>query len=229
MDFGDEGHVDHEDTESEGGIRLEDEVATRTSARHENSAPSSSNDHPNEFIFHETDLKVPSTVDRTSAGTPLSTGSMEITVDCEYDLEAYLEEFSRLTRKGKFDAARDLYNSCPVDLRDHPEFVLDYVDTLLRQGDFKSLMKFATEKETFLEKQLSDCGLIPAYYPRSVFEIGKLRTIGYRNVGYLERGNLEDIKAGEVRSELVSNLETLDSLHVSPLYSLWTSECFVNL
>ncbi|KAF7944415.1 hypothetical protein EAE96_010811 [Botrytis aclada] len=127
--------------------------------------------------------------------TPGSTGSMEVTFDCEYDLEAYLEDFSRLTRKGRFDAAKDLVESCPSDLRDHPELVLDFVDTLL--------------------KQLSECGRIPGQYLRSVFELGRQRAFGY-----LSECEMKDVGADEVRLELLENFKELDSIQVQLLCNI---------
>ncbi|KAF7897951.1 uncharacterized protein EAF01_008917 [Botrytis porri] len=138
------------------------------------------------------------------AETPGSTGSMEVTFDCEYDLEAYLEDFSRLTRKGKFDAAKDLFESCPSDLKDHPEFVLDFVDTLLKQGAYETLVKFAKDKDSTLVKQLSDCGQIPSQYLRSVFELGKRRAFGY-----LLDGEMKNVETDEVQLKSLANLRTL--------------------
>ncbi|RAL60912.1 hypothetical protein DID88_010237 [Monilinia fructigena] len=102
--------------------------------------------------------------DADSIATPDSTGSMEVTFDVTYDLEAYLEEFSRLTRKGKFYAAIELFHACPPDLKNHPEFILDFVDTLLRQGAYKALVDFAVGEESGLMTRLSDCGVMPMYY-----------------------------------------------------------------
>lgn len=96
------------------------------------------------------------------AETSGSTGSMEVNFECRYDLEAYLEEFSHFTWKGKFDSAKDIFESCPSDLKDHPEFVLDFGDTLLKQGAYKTLVDFAADKESNLLKQLSDCGKVPS-------------------------------------------------------------------
>ncbi|KAM0135275.1 hypothetical protein ACHAO1_005161 [Botrytis cinerea] len=141
------------------------------------------------------------------AETPGSTGSMEVNFDCEYDLEAYLEDFSRLARKDKFDSAKDLFEFCPSDLKDHPEFVLDFVDTLLKQGAYKTLVGFAADKESSLLKQLSDCGKIPSQYLSSLFELGRQRAFGY-----LPDDKMKDVGADEVRSELLANFENLDSI-----------------
>ncbi|TEY37768.1 hypothetical protein BOTCAL_0510g00040 [Botryotinia calthae] len=149
------------------------------------------------------------------AETPSSTGSMEVTFDCEYDLEAYLEDFSRLTRKGKFDSAKDLFESCPSDLKDHPAFVLDFVDTLLKQGAYKTLVDFAADKESNLLKQLSDCGKVPSQYLCSVFELGRRRAFGY-----LPDGKMKDVGADEVRSELLANFESVDSIQVQLLCNI---------
>ncbi|KAF5871149.1 uncharacterized protein Bfra_007663 [Botrytis fragariae] len=149
------------------------------------------------------------------AETPGSTGSMEVTFDCEYDLEAYLEDFSRLTRKGKFDAAKDLFESCPSDLRDHPEFVLDFVDTLLKQGAYKTLVNFAADKESTLLKQLSDCGQIPSQYLLSVFELGRRRAFGY-----LPDSEAKDVGADKVQLELLAKFENLDSIQVQLLCNI---------
>ncbi|TGO12503.1 hypothetical protein BTUL_0087g00160 [Botrytis tulipae] len=141
-------------------------------------SPTKEDDTKSGFIFrNEKSLAAPISEREIAnfAETPGSTGSMEVTFDCEYDLETYLEDFSRLMRKGKFDAAKDLFQSCPSDLRDHPEFVLDFVDALLKQGAYKTLIDFAADKESILLQQLSDCGQIPIQYLRSVFELGRLR------------------------------------------------------
>ncbi|KAF7935370.1 uncharacterized protein EAE97_008277 [Botrytis byssoidea] len=149
------------------------------------------------------------------AETPGSTESMEVTFDCEYDLEAYLEDFSRLMRKGRFDAAIDLFKSCPSDLRDHPEFVLDFVDALLKQGAYKTLMDFAAGKESILLKQLSDCGQIPIQYLRSVFELGRQRAFRY-----LPDGDMKDAGADEAQLDLLTNFESLDSIQVQLLCNI---------
>ncbi|KAM0132684.1 hypothetical protein ACHAP3_006354 [Botrytis cinerea] len=149
------------------------------------------------------------------AETPGSTGSMEVNFDCEYDLEAYLEDFSRLARKGKFDSAKDLFEFCPSDLKDHPEFVLVFVDTLLKQGAYKTLVGFAADKESSLLKQLSDCGKIPSQYLSSLFELGRQRAFGY-----LPDDKMKDGGADEVRSELLANFENLDSIQVQLLSNI---------
>ncbi|TGO10828.1 hypothetical protein BPAE_0988g00010 [Botrytis paeoniae] len=149
------------------------------------------------------------------AETPGSTGIMEVTFDCEYDLEAYLEDFSRLTRKGKFDAAKDPFESCPSDLKDHPEFVLDFVDTLLKQGAYKTLVDFAADKESTLMKQLSDCGQVPNQYLRSVVELGRRCTFGY-----LLDSEMKDVGADQVELELLANFENLDSIQVQLLCNI---------
>ncbi|KAF7889175.1 hypothetical protein EAF00_009475 [Botryotinia globosa] len=146
---------------------------------------------------------------------PGSTESMEVTFDCEYDLEAYLEDFSRLMRKGKFDAAKNLFKSCPSDLRDHPEFVLDFVDALLKQGAYKTLIAFSADKESILLKQLSDCGQIPIQYLRSVFELGRQRAFGY-----LPDGDMKDAGADEAQLDLLKNFESLDSIQVQLLCNI---------
>lgn len=144
------------------------------------------------------------------AETPGSTGSMEVTFDCEYDLEAYLEDFSRLMRKGKFDAAKNLFESCPSDLRDHPEFVLEFVDTLLKQGAYKTLIGVAADKQSNFLRLLSDCGQIPSQYLRSVFELGRRCTFGY-----LPDSDVKDVGADEVQLDLLANFGNLDSIQVS--------------
>ncbi|THV45140.1 hypothetical protein BGAL_0525g00020 [Botrytis galanthina] len=149
------------------------------------------------------------------AETPGSTGSMEVTFDCEYDLEAYLEDFSRLMRKGKFDTAKDLFESCPSDLRDHPEFVLDFVDTLLKQGAYKTLIGVATDKESKFLRLLTNCGQIPSQYLRSVFELGRRRTFGY-----LPDSDVKDLGADEVQLDLLANFENLDSIQVQLLSNI---------
>ncbi|TGO41126.1 hypothetical protein BHYA_0026g00330 [Botrytis hyacinthi] len=149
------------------------------------------------------------------AQTPGSTGSMEVTFDYEYELEAYLEDFSRLMRKGKFDAAKDLFQSCPSDLRDHPEFVLDFVDTLLKQGAYKNLMNVAAGKESNLLRLLIDCGQIPSQYLRSMFELGKRRAFGC-----LPDSDVKDVGADEVRLNLLANFENLDSIQVQLLCNI---------
>ncbi|KAF7932240.1 hypothetical protein EAE99_003480 [Botrytis elliptica] len=149
------------------------------------------------------------------AETPGSTGSMEVTFDCEYDLEPFLEDFSRLTRKGKFDTAKDLFESCPSDVKNHPEFVLDFVDTLLKQGAYKTLVNFAIDKELTSLKQLSECGQIPSQYLRSVFELGRRRALGY-----LPDSEERDVGTDEVKLELLASFESLDSIQVQLLCNI---------
>ncbi|KAB8291764.1 hypothetical protein EYC80_006559 [Monilinia laxa] len=116
--------------------------------------------------------------DADSIVTPDSTGSMEVTFDVTYDLEAYLEEFPRLARKVKFDAAIELFHACPLDLKNYPEFILDFVDTLLRQGAYRTLADFAARGESGLMTRLSDFGVMPMHYLWSVFELGRWRVFG---------------------------------------------------
>ncbi|TGO81071.1 hypothetical protein BPOR_1375g00020 [Botrytis porri] len=162
----------------------------------------------------------PITAGDTETETPGSTGSMEVTFDCEYDLEAYLEDFSRLTRKGKFDAAKDLFESCPSDLKDHPEFVLDFVDTLLKQGAYETLVKFAKDKDSTLVKQLSDCGQIPSQYLRSVFELGKRRAFGY-----LLDVEMKNVETDEVQLKSLANLRTLIQFRIWDMRDLFLALC----
>ncbi|TGO67205.1 hypothetical protein BOTNAR_0046g00070 [Botryotinia narcissicola] len=144
------------------------------------------------------------------AETSGSTESMEVTFDSEYDLEAYLEDFSRLMRKGRFDAVKNLFKSCPSDLRDHPEFVLDFMDVLLKQGAYKTFIDFAAGKESVLLKQLSDCEQIPIQYLRSAFELGRQRAFGY-----LPDGDMKDTGADEAQLDLLTNFESLDSIQIA--------------
>ncbi|QSZ37785.1 hypothetical protein DSL72_008884 [Monilinia vaccinii-corymbosi] len=154
-------------------------------------------------------------VDLVLTKGPSSIGSMEVILDVEDDLEAYLEDFSRLTRKGKFNTAIQLFHACPLHLQDRPEFILDFLDTLLKQGAYKTLVDFNADKEQLLLNRLSECGTIPIYYLRSILELGR-----HHLFGFPESGLVKDVGADEVRSELLSNFEELDSIQVPLLRNL---------
>lgn len=136
--------------------------------------------------------------------------SMELTFDVEYDVESYLEEFSRLARKGMFDLAIELFHTYPQDLKDHPELILEFVDTLLKQGAYKSLADFAADRESGLLELLSDCEVMPIEYLRSVFELGRRHVLNFGEES--KKGNARD---GKLDLELLANIEKLDSIQVS--------------
>ncbi|KAI9650409.1 hypothetical protein NHQ30_000423 [Ciborinia camelliae] len=204
LSHGDDGHSDSSRAVGSETVDSEDKFAESTQQE---------SDPENEFKLYDLRfMTLSKDADGHSTGTPGSTESMEITFDCEYDLEAYVEELSRLARKGKFNTAKHLFDSCLTELKDHPEFVLDFIDTLLKQGAYETLVNFAANKEGFLLEQLRDCGIIPIHYMRSVFELGK-----WHNLGFSKSAVVKDWRADEVRSELLSNFGKLDSIQVQLL------------
>ncbi|KAG4028130.1 hypothetical protein MFRU_024g01000 [Monilinia fructicola] len=147
--------------------------------------------------------------------SPGSAGSLEVVLDVPYDLEAYLEEFSRLARKGRFEAAVALFHACPPDLRMHPECALDFVDALSRQGAYGTLADFAAGEGARLMARLRGCGAAPVQYVRCVFELGR-----WRVCGAVDGSWREGVEAGDARSQLRANFERLDSVQVQLLCNL---------
>ncbi|KAB8291763.1 hypothetical protein EYC80_006558 [Monilinia laxa] len=122
------------------------------------------------------------------------------------DIESYLEELSRLRRIGRYNDARQYYNTCRTYCGDHPELVIDYVDTLLAQGAFKDVLNLATDKNNPILSQ--ECDKIYHHYLHSSLCVARATTLGW-----LEEAVWEWTKA---RAEMLSEFER-DFTKLSPL------------
>ncbi|KAF7944399.1 hypothetical protein EAE96_010796 [Botrytis aclada] len=128
--------------------------------------------------------------------------------DCSEDIENYLEELSRLKRLGRFNDAKRYFTACRVYCSDHPDLIIDYIDTLMSQGAFKDVVELITsENPPILTK---DCGQVYHHYLHSALCVAKAVTLGW----------LEDavLQWGQAKSELISELKrdftSLSSLQI---------------
>ncbi|KAI9650399.1 hypothetical protein NHQ30_000413 [Ciborinia camelliae] len=117
--------------------------------------------------------------------------------DCNEDIESYLEELSRLKRLGRFNDARRYFDYCRTYCGDHPDLIVDYVDTLLAQGAFKDVLDLAKKEDHPILAE--DCGQIYHHYLHSALCIARAITLGW-----LEESVLEWRTA---KSEMVSELQ----------------------
>ncbi|CAD6441218.1 10a16c00-4435-48b4-a16b-e76d2bb46329-CDS [Sclerotinia trifoliorum] len=115
-------------------------------------------------------LKIEKGVNAVLSGVEggIESAHLEISLDCVHDVEAYLENLSRLTRLGKYNDARDLYESCPPTLKDHPELYIDFFDTLLKQGAYETLVDLMANNDLSQLKGLSKYGFFPNHYAQSI-------------------------------------------------------------
>ncbi|APA15406.1 hypothetical protein sscle_14g101760 [Sclerotinia sclerotiorum 1980 UF-70] len=144
----------------------------------------------------------------------MESAHLEISLDCVYDVEVYLENLSRLTRLGKFNDARDLYESCPPTLKDHPELHIDFFDTLLKQGAYETLVDLMANKDLSQLKELSKYGIFPNHYARSMSELANRRTFDSCNEVFRELG------FDTILDSLNSNFVNLDSIKVQMLCNI---------
>ncbi|TGO29917.1 hypothetical protein BPAE_0009g00110 [Botrytis paeoniae] len=117
--------------------------------------------------------------------------------DCSEDIESYLEELSFLKRLGRFNDAKRYFKAYRVYCGDHPDLIIDYIDTLLSQGAWKDVLELITsENPPILTK---DCGQIYHHYLHSALCVAKAVTLGC----------LEDavLQWGQAKSELISELK----------------------
>ncbi|TEY87385.1 hypothetical protein BOTCAL_0003g00660 [Botryotinia calthae] len=131
--------------------------------------------------------------------------------DCSEDIEDYLEELSRLKRLGRFNDAKRYFKACRVYCSDHPDLMIDYIDTLMSQGACKDVVELITvENPPILTK---DCGQIYHHYLHSALCVAKVLTLGW----------LEDavLQWGQAKSELILEFKR-DFTSLSSLQ--WTQE-----
>ncbi|KAJ8068473.1 hypothetical protein OCU04_004027 [Sclerotinia nivalis] len=140
---------------------------------------------------------------------------LKIGLDCSYDVEMCVEEFSRLTRLGKFIAARDLYDSYPPDLKNLPELYLDLFDTLLKQGAYEFLIDLMESRDLSELKASSKYGIFPNQYVRSISEIAR------RHVFDFSGSIFESTGIHTILIMLKSNFERLDSTQVQLLCNMF--------
>ncbi|KAF7865691.1 hypothetical protein EAF04_005857 [Stromatinia cepivora] len=111
--------------------------------------------------------------------TPDSTqdATIHLEFDCSVDIESHLEELSRLKRLGRFNDARRYFDSCRAYCGDHPDLIVDYVDTLLEQGAFKDVLDLVTNKDPPILAK--DCDQIYHHYLHSALCVAKAITLGW--------------------------------------------------
>ncbi|TGO74995.1 hypothetical protein BELL_0242g00070 [Botrytis elliptica] len=98
--------------------------------------------------------------------------SQDITVhldfECDENIEAHVEELSRLRRLGDFEAALQYIESCPDECRNNMDFAVNYADILLMQGDldYKKLERLGL---TFpkIYQQCIDCAIFKMKFVRA--------------------------------------------------------------
>ncbi|KAJ8068475.1 hypothetical protein OCU04_004029 [Sclerotinia nivalis] len=131
--------------------------------------------------------------------TPNSTqdATIQLEFDCSVDIESHLEELSRLKRLGRFKDARRYFDSCRAYCGDHPDLIVDYVDTLLAQGAFKDVLDLVTNKDPPILAK--DCDQIYHHYLHSALCLAKAITLGW----------LEDAvnEWRQARSQMVTELK----------------------
>ncbi|TGO81861.1 hypothetical protein BPOR_0993g00070 [Botrytis porri] len=126
--------------------------------------------------------------------------------ECSEDIEIYLEELSRLRRLGRCHDAKRYFKSCSAYCGDHPDLIIDYVDTLISQGACKDVLELVTsENPPILAK---DCGQIYNHYLHSAFCVAKAVTSGWSEDAVLQWG--------QAKSELISELKR-DFNNLSPI------------
>lgn len=110
--------------------------------------------------------------------------TIHLEFDCSEDIECYLEELSRLRRLGRFNEARQYFESCRNLCGDHPDFVIDFVETLLSQGAMKDVLDLVTDKHSpALPK---DCDQIYHHALHSALCVTKFITFGWHDDAILE-------------------------------------------
>ena len=90
------------------------------------------------------DSRVPSLLNEAAMNTWDPFGNTDttihLTLDVEDDLDLALENLSRLSRLGDFTSARALFHETLENHLDKPQVLIRWTETLLRQGDYKSLL-----------------------------------------------------------------------------------------
>ncbi|TGO29907.1 hypothetical protein BPAE_0009g00010 [Botrytis paeoniae] len=94
--------------------------------------------------------------------------TIHLDFECDEDIEAHVEELSRLRRLGNFEAALQYIESCPDECRNNMDFAVNYADILLMQGDldYKKLEKLGS---TFpkIYQQCIDCAIFKMKFVRA--------------------------------------------------------------
>ncbi|ESZ93571.1 hypothetical protein SBOR_6054 [Sclerotinia borealis F-4128] len=160
--------------------------------------------------------------------------------DCSEDIESHLEELSRLKRLGRFNDARRYFESCRTYCGNHPDLIIDYVDTLLAQGALKDVLDFVTSKDPPILAE--DCGQTYHHYLHSALCVVKVLTLGWLEDAVIEWRQAKSDMISELKKDFVElsslqirflchfvYLETtyvkfMGSLHPSPGFDIiWES------
>ncbi|TGO67202.1 hypothetical protein BOTNAR_0046g00040 [Botryotinia narcissicola] len=130
--------------------------------------------------------------------------TIHLDFECDEDIEAHVEELSRLRKLGDFEAALQYIESCPDECRNNMEFAVNYADILLMQGDldYKKLERLGSAFPKIYQ-QCIDC---------AIFKMKILRTSG-SELDYKACNLLES----EMAKELKSNFPRLNSIQVKLL------------
>ncbi|KAF5871162.1 uncharacterized protein Bfra_007676ia [Botrytis fragariae] len=154
--------------------------------------------------------RIPISKTESNSWTPNSTqdSTIYLEFECSEDIEIYLEELSRLRRLGRFYDAKQYFKSCSVYCGDHPDFIIDYVETLLSQGACKDVLELlACENPPILTE---DCGQIYHHYLHSAFCVAKAVTLGWTEDAVLQWGQAKS----ELISELRRDFTNLSSIQI---------------
>ncbi|TEY37770.1 hypothetical protein BOTCAL_0510g00070 [Botryotinia calthae] len=99
-----------------------------------------------------------------------STKDVTIHLDFESDedIEAHVEELTRLRRLGNFETALQYIESCPDECKNHKDFAVIYADILLMQGDldYKKLTKLGATLPKIYQ-QCIDCAIFKMKFLRA--------------------------------------------------------------
>ncbi|KAK6595477.1 hypothetical protein H4I96_09796 [Botrytis cinerea] len=99
-----------------------------------------------------------------------STKDVTIHLDFEFDedIEAHVEDLTRLRRLGNFETALQYIESCPDECKNHEDIAVIYADILLMQGDL-NYAKLTKLGATFqkIYQQCIDCAIFKMKFVRA--------------------------------------------------------------
>ena len=120
---------------------------------HDLYVPNSSAPWGNEVVHHTLNL------------LPIVDTTIHLTLDVQVDLDMDLDNLCRLSRLGRFSAARALFHESLESHLDNPPVVIRWAEALLRQGDYGSILKIDARPIHHLEHaRVNDSGLLAMYW-----------------------------------------------------------------
>ncbi|KAF7889173.1 hypothetical protein EAF00_009473 [Botryotinia globosa] len=132
--------------------------------------------------------------------------TIHLDFECDEDIEAHVEELSRLRKLGDFEAALQYIESCPDECRNITDFAVNYVDILLIQGDldYKKLERLGSAFPKIYQ-QCIDC---------AIFKMKILRTSGsefdYNACSLLESEMAKELKSNFPRFNPIQRVPTTE-------------------